>query len=126
MSPTFKLHGMLGWASIVVSFAGLYCIYRNKENNGYDHLKTAHARIGAFVAVNCVALGLAGGIFLHPDFGVDKTNKTIRLAHKTASRLVLLLAWATAFLGLLQLTQNYVTLALYAVPLVALVPFTLM
>jgi uncharacterized membrane protein len=116
---------MLGWASIFASFAGLYCIYRNKENNGFEHLKTPHSRIGAFVVLNCVALGLAGGIFLHPDFGVDKTNKTIRKAHKTASRLVLLLAWMTAFFGLLQLTQDYVTLALYGVPLIGLVPFTL-
>lgn len=117
---------MLGWASIFVSLTGLYCIYRNKENNGYEHLKTAHSRIGAFVVLNCIALGLAGGIFLHPDFGIVKTNKTIRFFHKTASRLVLIAAWITAFLGLFELTQDAVTIALFALPLVALVPFTLM
>jgi len=117
---------MLAWAGILVSFAGLYCIYRNKEMNGYQHLQTAHSRIGAFVGLNCVGLGFVGGIVLHPDFGVDKTNKTIRLAHKTASRLVLIAAWMTAFLGLIELTQDAVTLALFALPLALLVPFVLM
>ena len=117
---------MLGWGSIFVCFAGLYCIYQNKENNGYSHLQSAHSRTGAFVVLNCVGLGLAGGIFLHPDFGVDKTNKTIRLLHKTFSRLVLIAAWMTAFLGLLQLTDDTTTLFMFAAPLVALVPVTLM
>jgi hypothetical protein len=65
------------------------------------------------------------GIFLHPDFGVDKTNQLIRKAHKIASRLVLAIGWVTAISGLLQLTNDVKVLALYSVPLLALIPFTL-
>ena len=75
--------------------------------------------------ISSVGLGMAGGIFLHPDFGVDKTNKLIRKAHKWASRATLALAWVTAVGGLLQLTSDPLVLALYALPLVSLVPFTL-
>jgi hypothetical protein len=55
-----------------------------------------------------------------------QTNKMIRLAHKTASRLSLMLAWITAFLGLFQLTTEPLMLVSYGVPLVLLVPFVLM
>jgi Eukaryotic cytochrome b561 len=91
-----------------------------------SQLKTPHAWCGVGVIIGCVALGLAGGIFLHPDFGVDKTNQLIRKIHKTASRTVILFAWITALGGLLQLTSDVTTLAMYSLPLLALVPFTLM
>lgn len=71
-------------------------------------------------------IGMAGGIFLHPDFGIDKTNKTIRFAHKMASRGLLMSAWCTAVIGLQQLTSDPVILALYAVPLVILTPLALL
>lgn len=76
--------------------------------------------------INCIGLGLVGSIVLHPDFGVDKTNKTIRFAHKMASRIVLIIAWMTAFLGLYQMNVSNSILAMYGIPLLALVPFTLM
>lgn len=118
---------MLGWGSIMLSLAGCYCIYRNKELNGYDHLKSTHAWGGLGVMINCIGLGMAGGIFLHPDFGMDKTNKTLRALHKWASRITLIAAWFTCVLGLTQLIpDDAVTLAMYGFPLVALVPFTLM
>lgn len=83
--------------------------------------------VGLGVVISSVSLGLAGSIFLHPDFGVDKQNKTIRFAHKTASRLVLMLAWVTAFLGLFGIApEKPLLLAAYGLPLVALVPFVLM
>ena len=83
--------------------------------------------VGTGVVISCVSLGLAGSIFLHPDFGMDKQNQTIRFAHKTASRLTLMLAWVTAFLGLFGIAQeNTLLLAAYGLPLAALVPFVLM
>lgn len=121
-----KLHALLGWSSIFTSFAGIYVIYRNKEMNGYGHLKTAHSQAGAAVVVTTVGLGLAGSIFLHPDFGVDKTNKTIRLAHKMVSRITLMIAWFTAFYGLMEMIPNEPKiLAMYGFPLLILVPLVL-
>jgi drug/metabolite transporter (DMT)-like permease len=118
---------MLGWGSLFCSLGGCYCIYRNKELSGYAHLQSGHSWCGLGVMINCIGLGLAGGVFLHPDFGMDKTNKTIRAMHKWASRITLIAAWYTAFLGLQQMIPaDSVTLAMYAVPLVALIPFTLM
>lgn len=118
---------MLGWGSIMLSLAGCYCIYRNKEINGFDHLKSSHAWCGLGVMINCIGLGLAGGVFLHPDFGIAQTDKKLRALHKWASRITLIAAWYTAFLGLFQLIPNdSVTLAMYGVPMVALIPFTLM
>ena len=122
-----QTHGILGWLSLFCSFGGIYCIYRNKENNGYLHLSSPHAMVGAGVVISCVSLGLAGSIFLHPDFGMDKQNQTIRFAHKTASRLTLMLAWVTAFLGLFGIaSENTMLLVAYGLPLAALVPFVLM
>jgi hypothetical protein len=93
---------------------------------GYGHLKTNHAIAGISVFLGCIMIGMAGGIFLHPDFGIDKTNKTIRFAHKMASRLLIMLAWFTAFMGLMQLTTDTVTLTLYAAPLIVLTPLALL
>ena len=118
---------MLGWAGIFLSLAGCYCIYRNKEMNGFGHLKSNHAWCGLGVMINCIGVGMAGGIFLHPDFGMYKNNKTLRAVHMWAVRITLIAAWMTAVLGLNQLipTDNNM-LAAYAFPLVLFVPFTLM
>lgn len=56
-----KMHGMMGWASIMLSFGGIYCIYQNKEMNGYEHLKSTHAQVGLGLMLTCVGLGMAGG-----------------------------------------------------------------
>ena len=122
------MHGILGWLGILLSLAGCYCIYRNKEINGFAHLKSNHAWCGVGVMINCIGVGMAGGIFLHPDFGMDKTNKTLRALHKWASRITLIFAWMTAILGVDQLvpSSDQFTLVMYAFPLMVLVPFTLM
>ena len=79
-----------------------------------------------FVFINMIGLGLVGGIVLHPDFGVDKTNGTIRKLHKFTSRFIVALSWMTAISGLYQLTQDLMLLSIYSVPLLFFVPLTLM
>jgi hypothetical protein len=69
---------------------------------------------------------MVGGLVLHPDFGIDKTNGTIRKLHKYSSRFVVSLSWLTAIAGLYQLTQDIVILSIYVVPLLFLAPLTLM
>lgn len=78
-----------------------------------------------FVFVNMIGLGLVGGIVLHPDFGIDKTNGTIRKLHKFTSRFIVSLSWLTAIAGLYQLTQDAMILSIYIVPLLFFVPLTL-
>lgn len=75
----------------------------------------------------CFMLGAAGSIFLHPDFGFAKTDKTIRLAHKMGSRITLLMAWVTAFCGLLEVApDNNPLLAAFGLPLLFMFPIVLM
>jgi Eukaryotic cytochrome b561 len=122
-----KLHALMSFTATILSLSGIYVIYRNKELSSRLHLQSNHAILGAAVMVSCMGLGMAGSIFLHPDFGLQKTNQTIRMAHKWGARITLLLAWTTAFMGLYQMVENEGwKLAAYAFPLVALVPFVLM
>lgn len=69
---------------------------------------------------------VAGAVFLHPDFGIDKGNKLYRKVHKVASRVLLLLAWSATISGFKTLIgDDYVTLAIFAAPVVIAAPFTL-
>ena len=120
-----KIHGMLALFGTTLSLAGVYAIYYNKNLYERPHFTSSHGKLGLTLVVASVGAGMAGGIFLHPDFGVDKTNSTIRLAHKTMSRVVLGSAWLTAVLGMYQMTQDPLSLALFGLPLLALAPFTL-
>lgn len=75
----------------------------------------------------CICAGMAGGVFLHPDFGIDKQNKLIRTVHKYLSRALLMLAWMATLSGLKTLVGDDIkTLILFAAPLVVVAPFTLM
>lgn len=122
-----KIHAIVSWLAIFSTLGGYYIIYQNKENNGARHLTSTHANVGIFVMINMIGLGLFGSIVLHPDFGIDKTNKTLRSLHKLGARIVLIIAWFTAVLGLYTLVPNdYVKLMVYAAPLVSLVPYSLM
>lgn len=93
---------------------------------GKPHFATYHAIGGMTCLVGASLVGAVGSIFLHPDFGIDKTNKTIRFAHKTSARALLFVTWLVAFSGLATLTTDTKILGLFGVPLLALAPFVLM
>ena len=97
---------------------------------GRRHLLTVHALAGAAVFCGMVGAALVGAIFLHPDTGLDKTNQTLRFAHKTFSRAVLVAAWMTATYGLYQLVppnpEGTLKWVMFAAPLVCLVPYVLL
>jgi len=57
-----KSHAILSGGSLLLSLAGLYCIYHNKEINGKSHLTSNHAIFGSVVMVSCISLGLVGSI----------------------------------------------------------------
>jgi hypothetical protein len=106
-------------------FGGLYVIYTNKSNNGSEHFTSYHGKAGLSLVICSIGAGMAGGIFLHPDFGVDKTNKQIRFVHKTFARAVISCAWMVAVSGMYTLTTDVMSLAIVAVPLLVFAPFTL-
>jgi len=120
-----KMHGIMASLGLFMAFGGLYVIYNNKKMMGKEHLTSTHSIAGIVTMAGCTMAMMAGGIFLHPDFGVDKTNQTIRFAHKWFARSVMFSGWVTCFLGLKHLTSDIFTLALFCLPLLALAPFTL-
>lgn len=120
-----KLHGILAWLGIFSALGGLFSVYQYKSQVGSDHFTSTHSIAGLIVIISCIGLGVVGGAVLHPDFGVDKTNKTIRWVHKMSARVILMMAWVAAFSGLSQLTTDTTTLLAFAVPLLLLVPFSL-
>lgn len=109
----------------MLSLGGLYAIYRNKNLWGKDHFTTNHGQAGLAVIVSAIGAGMVGGVVLHPDFGIDKTNKNIRFVHKVFARALLMAAWGTAFYGFYTMTQDPVDLAIFGLPLVVLAPFSL-
>lgn len=109
----------------MLSLGGLYAIYRNKNMWGKAHFTSSHGQAGLAIIISAIGAGMAGGVFLHPDFGIDKTNKTIRYAHKVFARGLLMAAWGTAFYGYYTMTKDPFDLALFGLPLLVLAPFSL-
>eukprot|EP00339_Tiarina_fusa_P025198 CAMPEP_0117065278 /NCGR_PEP_ID=MMETSP0472-20121206/45630_1 /TAXON_ID=693140 ORGANISM="Tiarina fusus, Strain LIS" /NCGR_SAMPLE_ID=MMETSP0472 /ASSEMBLY_ACC=CAM_ASM_000603 /LENGTH=164 /DNA_ID=CAMNT_0004785831 /DNA_START=41 /DNA_END=532 /DNA_ORIENTATION=- len=92
-----KYHGYLANFGVLLNLAGLYAIYHNKNLMERPHFTSYHGIAGLALVLSSVGAGMVGGVFLHPDFGIDKTNQTVRYAHKMFARIVLGAAWATAF-----------------------------
>mmetsp|Transcript_15108 Transcript_15108/g.19749 ORF Transcript_15108/g.19749 Transcript_15108/m.19749 type:complete len:191 (+) Transcript_15108:105-677(+) len=119
-----KIHAKLSLAGMFMALGGLYVIYTNKEWYGRRHFTSAHSKAGLLCLIGCVLVGTAGTVFLHPDWGISKTNKNIRLCHKWLARAVVLLGWITCFAGLQQICYDNYFMAFYGLPLLALVPVT--
>ena len=121
-----KVHGMLASLGYMMALGGLYAIYHNKNLNGSEHFTSYHGKIGIAVMGCTVGPLLAGAVVLHPDFGIDKTNKLIRKCHKIFSRILMAIAWGNSFYGLYGMRKEHPTeLLLYGIPLVLLMPLTL-
>ena len=120
-----KNHGLLSGLGTLLNMAGLYAIYYNKNLMERPHFTTYHGQLGLALVVSSMGAGTVGAVFLHPDFGMDNTNQTIRYAHKVFARLVTGGAWATALLGMYTMTQDPVELAMFGLPLLVFAPYTL-
>lgn len=131
---------MLG--ATFVSFFAWYVIYTNKEAFKRKHLLTIHGKLGCFVLVSYLFLGVFGGVALNPSWGFLNKNATVRFAHKIckwfyamccltnyfmqdiyltsftlAGRLLTALAWTSCVLGLNNMKSDSVGLAIFAFPL---------
>jgi hypothetical protein len=121
-----KLHGMLASFGYLLALGGLYAIYHNKNLWNKEHFTSVHGKIGIALMVSMLGPLLAGAVALHPDFGIDKTNKTIRKIHKVFSRILMAVAWGNSLYGLYGMRKEHPQeLLLYGVPLVLLMPMTL-
>ena len=88
-----KAHGSIMSLAMAIGLLGWYVIYSNKEANGKPHLQSWHSWVGIAALAGWVALAIAGAVALHPDFGIMKTNKNIRLIHKWGGRVANALGW---------------------------------
>jgi hypothetical protein len=122
-----KMHGMIASAGYFLACGGLYAIYHNKNLMEREHFTSTHGKIGIAVMVSLLGPLLAGGVVLHPDFGVDKTNKLIRKVHKMFSRFLMCVAWGNSIYGLYGIRSEHpMELFIYGLPLLMLMPMTLM
>ena len=119
------LHGMMASAGFFLVLGGFYAIYHNKNLYERPHFTSLHGKSGLALIVLTAPAMLAGGIFLHPDWGIDKTNQDIRKIHKFFSRVIMASAWGVAFYGMYGMTKDPVELFLFGGPLLILAPFTL-
>lgn len=97
-----KIHSILMTSALAFAFFGWYVIYTNKEMLGKAHLLTMHGKLGCTVLISYLLVGLVGGVFLHPDFGVWRNNQNIRFCHKVAGKVLTALAWSCSVLGALR------------------------
>ena len=121
-----KIHGMLASLGFLLAAGGFYVIYSNKNMLGKEHFTTPHGKAGLLCMVGAFMVAAAGGVFLHPDFGVDKSNQTIRKAHSWLSRGVMALGWLASFSGMKTIVgEDPKLLVGYLLPLLSIAPFIL-
>lgn len=94
-----KIHGYSMSAACALAAFGWYVIHTNKDMAGKAHLLTIHGKLGVAVLISYLVLGAFGAIALHPDWGIMKTNKTIRTTHKYAGRVMTAISWFVCVLG---------------------------
>jgi len=118
------------WGSWACSMFGAYVIYTNKEMYNKPHLTTPHGQFGAGVLLSMLFAPLAATIALSPDYGIAKTSKLVRFAHKWAGRLIVFAGWITSMFGIaamLRLDQpnhgNELVAAAMMGPMFLLMPF---
>ena len=85
--------------ALFLALFAFYVIYTNKILLGKPHFKSLHGQLGVTVLMGYLALGLLGATALHPDWGVLRTNKTVRAIHKWLGRLFTSAAWFCCVLG---------------------------
>lgn len=80
-----------------------YAIYLNKNINNKQHYKSTHGYLGLLAILAYIFIGIFGAVTLNPDFGVLKSNKTIRAAHKYAGKISTAFMWYVLATGKISL-----------------------
>jgi hypothetical protein len=78
---------------ICLMCVGFYVIYTTKEAFGKEHFTSIHGQLGLAVTLTYIGMALFSFPALNVDWGVFKTNKDVRLAHKWTGRLATAAAW---------------------------------
>lgn len=112
--------------AIAITLFGWYVIYDIKEERKKQHLKSWHGKVGAGVMIGYLAVGIFGAIALNPDFGLLKTNQTVRVAHKWAGRVLTLAAWWCCVTGFVPKNPELWKQLLFILPLLIAGPYILL
>lgn len=120
-----RQHGNFMFLAVLLSLFGWYVIHTNKDMNGYPHLKTNHGKAGVIVLLGYLGLGIFGAIGLNPDFGILKTNKTVRFVHKWSGRALTCLAWICCVSGFATMNPELWKQVVFTIPLLIAGPFIL-
>lgn len=121
-----KNHGYLMALSTLKVCFGFYVIYSNKEAANKEHFTTTHGQLGLLVTLVYIGMALFSFPSLNVDWGVFKTNKTVRFAHKWTGRVATAASWYCCILGFNTMVADQTTQLLFAVPLAVFAFFVLL
>lgn len=121
-----KLHGSMMTVATLLAGFGWYVIYSNKEALGRPHLTSWHSWVSVVALLGYGASCAVGLVGIHPDFGLRNT-KTVRSAHKWASRVATATGWVACVMGFNKMhADEPVKQLLFAAPLAAAAYFVLL
>ena len=93
-----------------------YLRYLSRERNARRGT-VRRGQVGMVAIVGFVGLDVVGMLALHPDFGVLRTNKTVRTAHKYGGRVVMATGYAACVMGFNKMNPNQIHQAAFGAPL---------
>lgn len=112
-----KTHGILMSLSSVCAAFAFYVIYSNKNTYKKPHFTTLHGQGGLAIMVAYLGLAVVGFVGLNPDWGVVRTNKTIRAVHKRFGQVVSVSAWLTCIFQFVKMVPSVGVQLLLVLPL---------
>lgn len=112
-----KLHGILMTVSTLCAAFAFYVIYSNKNANRKPHFTSLHGQAGLAIMIAYFGLAVVGFVGLNPDWGMVRTNKTIRAIHKRSGQIVSVSAWLTCIFQFTKMVPSLGVQALLVLPL---------
>lgn len=100
------IHGYFMTFGCLLALFGIWAIYTNKIILEKEHFTTKHGFYGIIAFLGYIFIEIVGGLLLHPNFGLMKTHKYIRKAHKYFGLIVQSLCWYSVVSGFTKLESN--------------------
>ena len=119
------LHGQVMALATAVAGFGYYVIFSNKEMLEKPHLTSWHAWCGMAALVAYVSLFVIGLGGLHPDFGVLRTSRFVKISHKYFGRVGIAAGWTACILGFNKLDTDPTHQVAFLAPLALAAIFVL-
>lgn len=92
-----ETHGKILSAGILLCIFGWYVAETDEQFKLTE--KTLHHKLGGITWLSYVLMGVGGFITLHPDYGIMRTNQTVRKFHHYGGKFLIALSWFVCVLG---------------------------